>query len=140
MLDHIIFQNGGSTVNIDRLPGSLQKTKTEQPPTVEDLYREIGRLREEVAFYQETHHAMMGLFEETREAYRLLRDALQAASLHQDLPHAFMSVTYSARKAGTAMQKALREASDKVAVCEKQFLRSFGISLDDTSTRDWTIL
>ncbi|KAE8423656.1 hypothetical protein BDV36DRAFT_306159 [Aspergillus pseudocaelatus] len=140
ILDHIISQNGQKTVNIERLPSQLQKSKLDAPPTVQDLQREIGRLRQEIAFYQEAQKALLASFEGSREAYRLLRDTLEAVVLHQDLGRAFMSLAYSARKAGTVIQQSLRHTSEQLATSEGHLLRSLGISLDDSSTKDYTIL
>ncbi|GKZ51806.1 hypothetical protein AbraIFM66951_007258 [Aspergillus brasiliensis] len=139
-LDHIISQHGQKTVNIERLPSHLQKSKLDDPPTVRDLQREIGRLRQEIAFYQEVQKALLASFEGGREAYRVLRDALEPASVHQDLAQAFTTLAYGARKAGIVIRQSLQTTSERLATSESDLLRSLEIPLDDSSEKDYTIL
>jgi hypothetical protein len=54
-LDHIILQYSRKTNNTERLPIYLQESKYKQPPTFDELQREIGRLQEEIAFHQDAH-------------------------------------------------------------------------------------
>lgn len=46
---------------------------------------------QELALHQEAQGALMALFNDTREAYRLLRDALLNASYHPNREAAFSS-------------------------------------------------
>ncbi|GKZ98453.1 hypothetical protein AnigIFM59636_003248 [Aspergillus niger] len=128
-LDHTIFQHGQKTANIERLPNHLQKSKLEDPPTVRDLQTEIGRLRQEIAFYQEAQKALLASFEGGREAYRVLRDALEPASVHQDLVHAFTALAYGVQKAGIVIRQSLQTNSERLATSESDLLRSLEIPL-----------
>lgn len=83
-LDHRIAQNGGTTSRLERLPYRLRKFKSENDVElerrIEELTRENGRLREELAFHEGAHRALRSLFVQTKDAYELLRGALQGAS------------------------------------------------------------
>ncbi|KAJ6088217.1 hypothetical protein N7486_009478 [Penicillium sp. IBT 16267x] len=81
-VDHIILKNGGQTVNTERLPIYLQTSKAARPPRFQDLQHDIGRLRQELAWHQEVQEALMGLFCDTREVYRLIHKALLKAGEH----------------------------------------------------------
>jgi predicted RNA-binding Zn ribbon-like protein len=139
-LDHIILQYGGKTNNTERLPIFLEKSKHEQALSFEELQRDIGRLREEVAFHQEAQQALMTLFSDTREVYRLLRDALQKASPYYNEEPAFLELAYSAQDAGLLIRHSLQKASQRLSSSEGRLLQAFGIILDDTSGKDYSIL
>lgn len=139
-LDHIILQYRGMTNNTKRLPIYLQKSKHEQPPTFEELQREIRRLRQEIAFHQEVLQALMPLFNNTREVYRLLRDALQKASPYCNGEPAFLELAYNAQDAGLLIRQSLQNASKGLSSSEGRLLQAFGIILDDTSGKDYSIL
>lgn len=83
-LDHRIASAGGTTSKIEKLPNQIQVTKYHSPPNcdrrIEELTRENGYLRQELAFYQETRDAMVSLHAKTTKAYKLLREGLQELS------------------------------------------------------------
>lgn len=139
-LDHIILQYGGKTNNTERLPIYLQKSKHEQPPTFKELQREIRRLREEVAFHQDAQQALMPLFSDTREVYRLLRDALQKASPYCNGEPAFLELAYHTQDASLLIRQSLQKVSQRLSSSKDRFLQAFGIILDDTSGKDHSIL
>ena len=57
------------TSNIEKLPSQLQLNKNWSPPTqsqrIEEITRENGYLRQELAHHQETHCAMVTLHVKT---------------------------------------------------------------------------
>ena len=81
-LDHFISQNGGTTSAIDMLPHQLQRSKVR--PTIqeriEELTRENGRLRQELALHNETYTATIALYTKAQEAFTILQDALRNIS------------------------------------------------------------
>ena len=84
LLDHRIFTHGGTTSVIDSLPSqlNLRKRRAHPPPSkeLEELTRENGYLREELALHQETRLAITKLHRKTIEAYQILQNALQEMS------------------------------------------------------------
>jgi hypothetical protein len=83
-LDHCIASRGGTTSKIEKLPSQIQVTKYRSPPNrdqrIEELTRENGYLRQELALYEETRDAMVSLHAKTKKAYKLLREGLQELS------------------------------------------------------------
>ncbi|QRD90582.1 hypothetical protein F9C07_2283815 [Aspergillus flavus] len=139
-LDHIIAQHGLRTVKIEQLPSSLQKSKTEPPPTIEDLQREIGRLRQELAFHQDVQVAFIKLLDDSREAYRLIQEALRTATIPNHPDYTTTMLCLTVRKTGFMIKSALRQVSERLSASEVQLLNSYGIFMDDTFLDDHTIL
>lgn len=83
-LDHHIASRGGMTSKIEKLPSQLQLNKTCPPPTwsqqIEELTRENGYLRQELAHHQEMQCAMITLHTKTVRAYKVLQEGLQKLS------------------------------------------------------------
>ncbi|CAL8584917.1 hypothetical protein XPA_010500 [Xanthoria parietina] len=83
-LDHIIAGHGGTTSTIDDLPHRLRISKNKQRPTptqrIEELTREIGYLRQELAYYKDTRRALTKFFAVARSAHEALRRGLGEAS------------------------------------------------------------
>jgi len=83
-LDYHIAQHGGLTASIERLPHLLQnaksKTTTDTNQRLEELVRENGRLREEIAFHQDTQRALMSSYTASVEAFETLKESLQVTS------------------------------------------------------------
>jgi len=83
-LDHHIASRGGMTSTIEKLPSQLQLNKNRSPPTrskrIEELTRENGYLRQELAHHHETHCAMVTLHAKTVRAYKVLQEGLQELS------------------------------------------------------------
>lgn len=77
-IDHLILANGGTTTALERLPHQMQKSKKQPYADVEEMVREIGRLRQEVAHQQDINQAMLELHQKTLQAFDLLQ-----AGLHQ---------------------------------------------------------
>jgi hypothetical protein len=139
-LDYLVSKHGQKTVNTERLPYQLKQSKFDPPPTLDDLQREIGRLRHEVAFHHESHRSMLRLFNDARDIYRQLQQALQLASQQNELSDAFILVSSATQKAAATIQSSLSCVSDRLAACEAQFLLSLNIPLDDTKRNDYSIL
>ncbi|KAL2810361.1 hypothetical protein BDW59DRAFT_155633 [Aspergillus cavernicola] len=140
LLDHVISQHGHKTVNLERLPGHLQKSKFDPPPTIEALQREIGRLRQELAYHEEARSSLMNLFNDTQKAYRIIHEALQTGFFQETPNNRFLSLYSEARKSEMWLKRALRHVSEQLAVSEVQLLNSYGISFDNTSIKDYTII
>ena len=72
------------TSTIEKLPSQLQLNKNRSPPTrskrIEELTRENGYLRQELAHHHETHCAMVTLHAKTVRAYKVLQEGLQELS------------------------------------------------------------
>ncbi|KAL4995403.1 hypothetical protein BDV10DRAFT_203115 [Aspergillus recurvatus] len=113
-LDHLICQSGHKTVNTERLPSCLRQSKLDPLPTMADLQREIGRLRQEESLY--------------------------LAAQQHELSNAFILISTTAQKARGIIQSSLNDVSDKLAACEAQFLLSYNIHVDDTSRNDYSII
>lgn len=66
------------------MPSQIQLTKCGSPPNhgkrIEELTRENGYLRQELALYQETRDAMVSLHVQVTKAYKLLQEGLQELS------------------------------------------------------------
>lgn len=138
-LDHIVLKNGGQTANTERLPVHLQASKTDRPPHFQDLHHEIGRLRQELAWHQEVHQALMGLFCDTREVYRMIHKALLKASAHYKDQTA-LQLAKDTQGAGFLLRESLQRVSRRLSESDSHLLEALGIALDDTSERDITVL
>ena len=83
-LDHYISSSGGTTSTIENLPHRLQITKRQPRPTtgkrLEELVRENGYLRQELALQKELLDAMVTLHGKTVDAYKTLKLALREIS------------------------------------------------------------
>jgi hypothetical protein len=139
-LDHLISQNGHITVNVERLPSYLKQSKRHPASTIPDLQREIGRLRQEIAFHQEAHVSLMKLFGDVREIYRLIQDTLHLASQQHLLVNAFILLSSATKRAAANIHASLNRVSEKLAASDARFLLSYGIALDDTNTSDYAVL
>lgn len=139
-LDHLIFQNEGTTVNIERLPSQLQAAKSSSPLTYEKLLEENGRLREEVAYHQSALKSFMILFEKSRDAVRILETALRETS-YRGGPHRASTFLFQRAHQGFMVLKmGLRDMSEKMTASEQRLLDYFGITLDDTRSKDLEII
>jgi hypothetical protein len=130
-LDHVISQHGHKTVNLERLPQYLKKSKSEPRPTIEDLQREIGRLRQEIAYQEESNRSLMHLHQCAREAYGILHESLQTGLFQGSANHRSLSLYSAARKSELWLKKALRHVSEQFAASEARLLESYKISLED---------
>jgi hypothetical protein len=139
-LDHTIFQRGHMTVNIERLPSSLQISKKDAPLTLTERIRENGRLRQEIAHYEELLGALRDVFEASKEVHRLLYEMLAELPCHPDEQNALASMAEKAGMVFTLLRRALREASNRMMLSEGRLLEYFGISLDNTFIQDFTVL
>ena len=139
-LDHVILQHGYLTVNAERLPSVIQEMKDQQQLTSVDLIRENGRLREEIAYHQEAQQIFWMLFEKTRDAQRLLWECLNAIETEPSDQSASDLIAELAATASKVLSTALKDTSHKLAASESRLLDYFGITLDNTSTLDFTIL
>lgn len=83
-LDHVIAGHGGTTSTIDDLPHRLRISKNKQVPTpsqrIEELTREIGYLRQELAYYKETRRALTKFFAVANSAHEAMRHGIGEAS------------------------------------------------------------
>ena len=79
-LDHQIGDHGGTTSTLDYLPHRLRLTKEKKPETlkghIEELTREIGYLRQELAYYKDTRKVLMKFYESIDESHRMIGNAL----------------------------------------------------------------
>ena len=140
-LDHIVLQNGGHTSNTERLPIFLQKSKFDKPPGFGDLQYQIGRLRQEIAWYQEGHESLMGLFFETRDNYRDLRNCLKDME-HQSENARDQTVVFkkNIEYVSDMIQRSLQRVSHRLSTSENRLLQSLGIDLDDTVEQDIVVV
>lgn len=80
-LDHQILSHGGTTSTVDYLPHRLRKTKELPPPSavtrIEELTRENGYLRKELALHHENRTTLMTLYAKSIEAHAILQQALE---------------------------------------------------------------
>lgn len=93
-LDHQIHMAGGTTTNLERLPRNLQASKVQDARDARDaeirilqMTHEIGRLRQEVSYYQESHKALTDYFKRSGEIYsqwaRLLQDTTNQLAMSE---------------------------------------------------------
>ncbi|KAJ6076842.1 hypothetical protein N7499_008823 [Penicillium canescens] len=138
-LDHIL-QDGVHTLNIERLPIYLEAPTNVNARHFGDLQQEIVRLRQELAWHQEAKEALMGLFGDTREIYRLLQKALIKARVQHGGDKHFSELANDAQDASFLLRQCLQRASHRLSESESRLLEALGISLDDTNGRDITVL
>ena len=82
-LDHLIAQHGGSTAAIDTLPLRIQKTKYESIDTrqrLEQLTRENGYLRQELAHLKDTHESFLTFYHTIIETVQTMEVAIRDVS------------------------------------------------------------
>jgi hypothetical protein len=83
-LDTRISQLGGTTSTLDCLPQRLRIAKSSQRVSpqqrVEELIRDNGHLRQELAYHKETRAACLKFFEATRQAQQMLHNAIAEMS------------------------------------------------------------
>jgi hypothetical protein len=73
-LDHIIKNNGSTTLNTDRLSAEMEQSKHRRVQSSEEdnleLKRLIGRLQAEVAYLSETRASLISLYAGVIEVYQ----------------------------------------------------------------------
>ncbi|MCJ1445791.1 MAG: hypothetical protein MMC23_006296 [Stictis urceolatum] len=80
-LDARVQVAGGKTSRTDLLPQNLRIFKTNRRPLMnEELVRENGRLRQELAYYKESMQSMMAFYNSMQEGFRVLQFGLQQLS------------------------------------------------------------
>lgn len=76
-----ILSHGGTTLTADYLPHKLRKTKGLPPPSaftrIEELTRENGYLRKELALHHENCTTLMTFYAKSIEAHAVLQQALE---------------------------------------------------------------
>ncbi|CRL22213.1 unnamed protein product [Penicillium camemberti] len=147
---HHILQSGVHTLNTERLPIYLEAPTNVKPTNVKptnvnaphlgDIQQDLLRLRQELAWHQEAKEALLGLFGDTREVYRLLQKALLKASVQHSGDNCFSELVNDAQHAGFLLRQCLQRASYRLSESESHLLEALGISLDDTNGRDITVL
>ena len=79
-LDSRIGNLGGTTSTLECLPHRLRISKSSQPipleQRIEELTREAGHLRQELAYHKETRAACMKFFDATNQAQQNLQNAI----------------------------------------------------------------
>ncbi|GBF62521.1 hypothetical protein TMEN_5067 [Trichophyton mentagrophytes] len=136
-LDHRIYQNGGLTTNIERLPSQLQATKSQLRVTTEEFIRENSRLREELAYYKSIQQALIIILERSKESIRLLQTTLSNVSYRNEASNAILKASHQVL---LLLRDGLRRMSEKVTISEQRLLNYFGIALDDTRNEDIKII
>ncbi|EED21205.1 hypothetical protein TSTA_084360 [Talaromyces stipitatus ATCC 10500] len=139
-IKHALYQQGHKTTDIERLPSILQESKNEPPPTIVDLLRENGRLRQELAYHQELSTALMDVLESTKLARRILDEALLEMPYFPDAQNALAVLKGKFSSAYSVIKEGLRKSSYKISSSESRLLEFFGITFDDTEGRDFTII
>jgi hypothetical protein len=134
------LQDGVHTLNIERLPIYLEAPTSANARHFDDLQQEIIRLRQELAWNQEAKEALMGLFGDTREIYRLLQKALLKARVQNSGGNPFSKLVNDAQDASFLLRQCLQQVSHRLSDSESRLLEALGISLDDTNGRDITVL
>ncbi len=83
-MDHWIGQGGGTTSTLEFLPHRLKISKNKdsvpKEKRIEELTRENGYLRQELAYHKETQVAIMRLYDSAQTAVQRLQHALTDAS------------------------------------------------------------
>jgi len=83
-LDARIANAGGTSSRIEMQPHRLQEAKrrptTSTEKERENLIRENGYLRQEIAFYQDSRNAMLAFHSQALEVYQVLQGALKDLS------------------------------------------------------------
>jgi hypothetical protein len=139
-LDHALHQRGHKTTELERLPMLLEASKSDSSPTIVDLLRENGRLREEVAYHQELSRALMGVLESTKLARCALDEALMEVGFFLDSTSALIALKEKATFAYKILNEGLKESSHKIYASECRLLDFFGITLDETKGRDFNVI
>lgn len=83
-LDHQILAGGGTTSTLENIPNRLRASKTKRPVSqkqwIEELTKDNGYLRQELAYYKERLSALLAIHHETTKASTLLEEALEKYS------------------------------------------------------------
>ena len=83
-LDARIANAGGTSSRLELQPHRLSETKIRPAKSaaaqLEDLVRENGHLRQEIAFYQESRNAMLAFHDQVLGVYKGLQGALRDLS------------------------------------------------------------
>ena len=83
-IDSRISSLGGTTSTLECLPHRLRISKSSQPISleqrIEELTREAGHLRQELAYHKETRAACMKFFDVTNQAHQNLHNAIAEMS------------------------------------------------------------
>ena len=109
--DHRIALVGGQTLATERLPKNLKKTKE-----ASDLYQRVEEL--------------------TRENGRLREEVYHAREQAQ----ALLSLYTKSVDAQRILREATQETSDRLLHADNQFMRYFGVDIDDAAQKDFTVL
>lgn len=139
-LDHALHQRGLKNIDLERLPMSLEASKGDSSPTIVDLLRENGRLREEIAYHQELSRALVGVLESTKLARRILDKALLEVGFFLDSTSALANLKEKATCAYKVLKEGLKDSSHKIYISECRLLHFFGITLDETEGRDFSVI
>lgn len=139
-LNHALHQRGLKTTDLERLPSSLKASKSESSPTIVDLLRENGRLREEIAYHQALSTALIGILESTKRARRILDEALLEVDFFLDSTSALNVLKENAISAYNILKEGLKDSSHKIYSSECRLLTFFGIALDETEGRDFNVI
>lgn len=135
-----IPQSRVHTLNTERLPIYLEAATNVNGPHFSDLQQELVRLRQELAWHQEAKEALMDLFGDTRDTYRLLQKALLNARVHHSGDNSFSELVHYVQHAGFLLRQCLQRVSYRLSESESCLLETLGISLDDSNGRDITLL
>lgn len=81
-LDHQILAGGGTTSTLENIPNRLraQKRPVSQKQWIEELTKDNGYLRQELAYYKERLSALLAIHHETTKASTMLEEALERYS------------------------------------------------------------
>jgi hypothetical protein len=87
-LDHKILSGGGSTTATERLPSQLQQAKAARQQNLMkqnlELIRENGRLRREIALYEDRQRALACLYHQCLGIQESFSQAMNSASKEID--------------------------------------------------------
>lgn len=134
------LQSGVHTPNTECLPIYLEAPRKMKVSHSDDIQQEILHLRQELAWHQEAKEALLGLFGDTREVYRLLQKALLKARVQYSGDKCFSELVNDVQNAGFLIRQCLQRVSYRLSESESHLLEALGISLDDTDGRDVTVL
>lgn len=80
-LDHQIAAGGGTTSTLENTPSRLRASKAKRPVSqkqwIEELTKDNGYLRQELAYYKDVQQALLALHGETARASAMLEEALE---------------------------------------------------------------
>jgi hypothetical protein len=110
-IDHRIALFGGQTSTTKRLPQNIQKIKG-----VSDPCQRIEEL--------------------TRENGRLRQEVFHA----REQARAFLSLYTKSVEAQRILREATQETSDRLLHSDNQFMRYFGVDIDDAAQKDFIVL